>query len=216
MAALNIFTGVLIPLWALGHCFFGYVLFRVILALNGLAGGFLLGAHVIGLVRAEPAVADVWVAGIVGGILLMLAAWFLYRIVFAGGTGLMVAAVILQYCPGQTILAWGIATVAGVMAAGLVFVYLRDLVSVITAVAGAAAFVLVVVDQWYWQGVPQAWLGQDVWLTAGAVAGIVLLGAAGLAVQRRTPRRLSKRFGPPGANRPKTRAGNVSPKFTRI
>lgn len=215
MAALNFFTGVLLPLWALGHCFFGYVLFRVLLALNGLAGGFFLGAYVIGQVRAEPTVSDVWVAGIVGGILLMLLAWFLYRVVFAVGTGGVVAAAVLRYWSGQSTLAWVVAVVAGVLSAAMVFVHLRDLVAVVTAVAGAGAFVLVVVDQWFWQGAPREWLGRDLPLTFGSLAAFVLLAAAGLAVQLRT-RRYGKRFGPPARGKHNTGKTDVRPKFTRV
>ncbi|MBN1943536.1 MAG: hypothetical protein JW849_09620 [Phycisphaerae bacterium] len=215
LAALNILTGVAFPLWALGHCFFGYVLFRVLLAINGLAGGFFLGAYVIGLVRQPPTQADVWVAGIVGGVLLMLAAWFLYRAVFAAAAGLTVAAMILHFWPGGGTGAWILMAVAGVLAAGVVFVFLRELLAVVTALAGAAAAVVFVVDQWLWQGVPREWLLQDPPLTIGALIAFVLLAAAGLVVQLRTPRRLARRFGPPPNRRP---AGNtnVRPKFTRV
>jgi hypothetical protein len=216
MAALNILTGVAIPLWALGHCFFGYVFFRVALALNGLAAGFVLGAHVIGLVRQPPAVADVWVAGIVGGVLLMLAAWFLYRLIFAGATGWMTAAVVLHAWPAAGTGAWIVAAVAGVLTAGLVFVFLRDLVAVVTAIAGAAAFVVIVVDQWLWQGIPQEWLGRNMPLSLGALIAFLLLAAAGLAVQLRTRRRFGKRFGPPESPRRNASNTTVRPKFTKV
>jgi hypothetical protein len=215
MAALNILTGVLLPLWTLGHCFFGYVLFRIVLALNGLAAGFVLGAHIIGMIRQPPAVADVWVAGIVGGVLLMLAAWFLYRIVFAGATGLSLAAMVLQCWPAGHTAAWIVAAVAGVIAAGLVFVFLRDLVAVVTAIAGAAATVVIVVDQWFWQGASLGWMGHNVPLAAGALIAFLLLAAAGLVVQFRTRRRFGKRFGPPPAQR-HTNNTSVRPKFTKV
>lgn len=216
LAALNIMTGVLFPLWALGHCFFGYVLFRVVLALNGLAAGFVLGAHVIGMIRQPPTVADPWVAGIVGGILLMLAAWFLYRIVFAGATGLALAAAILHGWPAGGTAAWVVAVVAGVIAAGVVFAFLRDMVAVVTALAGAAAFVVIVVDQWLWQSVvPQEWISQNLPLALGALVAFILLAAAGLAVQFRI-RRFGKRFGPPGQPRRSPVNTNVRPKFTRV
>lgn len=215
MAALNLFTGVLIPLWALGHCFFGYVLFRVALALNGLAGGFVLGAYVLGAVRPTSSEADVWVAGIVGGVLLMLAAWFLYRVVFAGLTGWMLAAAIFPFIPPPVIVAWIVATVVGVLAAVLVFVYLRNLVAVVTSIAGAAVFVVVVIDQWFWMGAPMEWLGRD-FMTLVALFAFLLLAAAGLAVQFRTRRRFGKRFGPPEPTRRHANNTTVRPKFTKV
>ncbi len=217
MAALNMMTGVLFPLWALAHCFFGYLLFRVVLALNGLAAGFLLGAYMIGEIRQPPSQTDVLVAGIVGAILLMLAAWFLYRLVFAGGTGLLVAATILHSWPGGSVAAGVVAGVVSLLAALLVFVLLRDMVSVVTALAGALAFVVLVVDQWLWQGGdPQAWVFVDMPLTWGAIAGAVLLATLGLLFQWKT-RKFGHAFGPPTspAQRPRKTA-SVYPKFTRI
>ncbi|MBN1554569.1 MAG: hypothetical protein JXA11_07470 [Phycisphaerae bacterium] len=215
-AMLNILTGVALPLWALGHCFFGYMLFRLILAFNGLAGGFLLGAHVIGMVRQTPTVTDVWVAGMVGGILLMLAAWFLYRIVFAAATGLITASTVLLAWPGGSTGVWIVAAVAGVVAASLVFAYLRDLVAVVTALAGAAATVIIVVDQWFWQRIPGEWLGQDWPLTIGAIIAFVILASAGLVFQLQTRRRGLKRFSPSVSSRRGTTAANVVPKFTKV
>jgi hypothetical protein len=215
MAALNIMTGVLFPLWALGHCFFGYIFFRVALAINGLAVGFHLGAYILGSVRPSSTVADVWVAGIVGGILLMLAAWFLYRILFAAGAGWMAAAVILHAWPTGGTAAWIVAALAGVVLAGLAYVFLRELVTVVTAFAGAGAFVVIVVDQWFYQGIPQDWAGVDIPLTFGTLITFVLLAAAGLTVQFRT-RRFAKRFGPPARQRRDSGDTSVRPKFIKV
>lgn len=215
LAATGMTTGLLIPLWALGHCFFGYVLFRAVLAINGLLGGFLLGAHFVSLIRQTPTVADIWVAGIVAGVLLMLAAWFLCRAAFAAAVGLAAAAAVLHGWPASPAAVWTLAAVLGAVAAGAAFVFLRELVSVVTALGGAAATVVFVVDEWFWQGFPREWMGRSVPLTLGAVGAFVLLAALGLAVQLRLRRRYGRTFGPPGRSR-RAFDTRVRPRFTKV
>ena len=219
-AATGMIPGIFVPLWALLHCFFGYVLFRITLAVNGLLGGFFLGAYVMGFIREEPTTVDVWVAGTVGAVLLALTAWFLYRIFFAIAIGFGMAGLVLQIWPGILgAWAWIVAVLVGLLAGVIILTYLRDLVTFLTAVFGAATAVIIGINQWLWQGAPQEWIARDIPLTIGGILAFILLASAGLAVQFRTRRFFPSRFAPPDKHTARRKGGGstgVRPKFTRV
>lgn len=123
------------------HCFLGYPLLRLLLMAVAACMGVALGCHIVSLASAQPRGLDYLVACGSATIVLVLASWFLYRIVLAllvaGGTGFAVVQLL-----GSSTGALIAAGVAGLVLAALLFVYLRPIVIALTAIGGAAQTVL--------------------------------------------------------------------------
>jgi hypothetical protein len=194
------------------HCFFGYVLFRLSLLVQGAVLGWYLGSGaLIGLIRATPSHADTVVAGLACAVLLALGAWFLYRLatgVYIGLVAGLVAGVAVATHSDSTALAWSAGIFGGVAIGTLVFVYVRPLVIILTALVGGltvtGSFMNLIVGPEPPEG------GLPWWGIALSLAAALVLTIAGAFFQQHTYRAISSRFAP----EPQTK-GRYSPKTNR-
>ncbi len=165
---------------ALVNCFFGYVLFRVVIAVEGfLIGGLigLLGAAALGL--GGDAVWPSVVAGLVSGIILGLLAWMLYRLAFAlltGALATVIAAFLLNPQPAVT--DWGIAAAVGIGLAIVAFLSLKPIIILFTGAGGGAGAVYYAATLWF--GGPEkfwnATFAHGLPLPTAALVAIVAVG----------------------------------------
>ncbi|MFP4217142.1 MAG: hypothetical protein ACOCZU_09150, partial [Planctomycetota bacterium] len=182
----------------LAHCFFGYVLFRLSLLVQGALAGWALGSTVlIHYLRANPTRGDVIVAGLTCAVLLALAAWFLYRLVTSltvGGAawGLVWTLAMWQWDSPAAGRILGI--LAGLLLGILVLIYTRVVVIAVTALVGGlglvgSVFVLVA------RGVDPVgdlpWWGTLLYFTMA-----LALALSGGAFQQHTYRAIASRFAP--------------------
>lgn len=136
----------------LAQCFLGYLLFRVVLTIDGAIAGISLGTAIVVWMTPAPSGADYLV--VCGGLALLLAllAWFLWRLGFAIIAGLFAAGVTLVIClatSGSGLVAAGflkaaiptglvvLAVAIGLLVAALAIAYTRQIVIAFTAVLGA-------------------------------------------------------------------------------
>lgn len=208
-------VAVLSVVLGLAHCFMGYVLFRIALAIDAAIAGWLLGGQLAALIR-PPSELDLLVAGVVGAVLLGLAAWYVFRGLFALGAGALAAffiATAFGEAPGAG--AWVFGGLVGLVVALFCYIQMRRVVVVLTAVSGAiitvAALGAMLADL-SWHPVR--------WLTSGEVGGYVALGAtvglaiAGVWVQRASPFFVTNRYSPEGRRRSRGDS-RVRPRFTK-
>lgn len=208
-------TLVLSLLLGLAHCFLGYVLFRIALAIDGAVGGWLMGGMVVAAVR-EPSEIDLVVGGLAGAVLLGMLAWILFRVVFALGAGALVGMLVATaFGEPITTLTWVVAVVAGVVVAAICYAQMRKVVILLTSVGGAmmtvaAGGALLADLPWH----PARWVGAHA--VGGPVAILLMAGlaVAGVLVQRASPFFLTERYSPDGGRR---RGGDsrVRPRFTK-
>jgi hypothetical protein len=212
LAAGGLGVWLLFVLVGLLHCFFGYVLFRLSLLVQGALLGWYLGSAVlIDLIRAAPTHADTVVAGLTCAVLLALGAWFLYRLatgVYVGlGAGMAAGAMVAIHSDSMA-LAWTSGIFAGVAITALVFAYVRPLVIILTALVGGlivpGAFMNLIVGPEPREG-DLPWWGVALFL-----AGALGLSIAGAFFQQYTYRAISSRFAPEPQ-----RKGRYGPKTKR-
>lgn len=209
-------------LLGLAHCFLGYVLFRLTLLLDGAIAGWVLGQALLVSFRPAPGGMDLFVAGVIGGILLALSAWYLYKLFFALGLGALSGAMLgsLLGWPA-TVGGWVVAVLVFVLVSAVVYGMMRKLVILLTAVGGA--FTAVFLGVWGATGQPTPffdWLGEH-WLAGSlALLGAGLLSAAGYWVQSQSPFLISDQFSPRFGRRGKADRGsrntNVRTPFSRL
>jgi hypothetical protein len=136
----GVIAGVLITLYGVANCFFGYLYSRLLLAIWGLALGASLGLSLT--VQAAPL--TVLLAGIVGAILGPVLVYFFFPIgvfVLGAGTGFLLASALF------TALGYGAnalgAGLVGAIAFGVLALLLRRIVIIIlTALLGASTIVI--------------------------------------------------------------------------
>jgi hypothetical protein len=207
-------TAVIALLLGLGHCFLGYVLFRITLAIDAMVVGWMLGGAVAALFR-EPSPTDLFVAGVVGAVILAMLAWLLFRMVFALGAGAAVA-LLVATAFGEPVStgAWVAGIIIGLIVAVICYAEMRKLVVLVTAIGGAmltvaAGGALLADLPWH----PARWITTDI---TGVVALAATLGlaVAGVLVQRASPFFLTDRYSP-DQRRGRGRGGRVKPRFTK-
>jgi hypothetical protein len=172
---LAIAPAMLLALLALLNCFFGYVLFRVLLALYGTLAGLLLGLDLASWVRDQPATLDYLVAGIALAVLLGLLSWLFFRVAFAALSAVVVAGLaagLFGAPPG--VAGWIVGGLVGAVVGVVAFLQLYRMVVLVTAIGGGFSAVFV----------PAAAFAGPAGVTSfGPLAGALLfLAAAGLSV----------------------------------
>jgi hypothetical protein len=208
-------TALLWLLLGLGHCFLGYVLFRIALAIDGAIAGWALGGVLVAMIR-PPSETDLLVAGLACAVLLGMLAWFLFRSIFALGVGALVAwLVATSFGEAPGLGAWILGGLAGLVLAVFCYAQMRRVVVVLTAIGGAILTVAgagAMLADLSWHPLR--------WLTAGHVGGIVAFAAtlalavAGIMVQRASPFFVSNRYSPQGRKRHRGDS-RVKPRFTK-
>lgn len=204
-------------LWALLNCFAGYILFRVLLALWGALMGAVLAAALLAGLRENPGALDFIVAGGAGAVLLALAAWYLYRLVFAAVLALGVFQVAWAVSGGRPSAAGLTLTlVLAVLAVFLGLFRTRLLVIVYTAVAGgigaAVAGVALLAGGTALQAAG-AQPGEHVPVLVALAALMVVLPILGMVTQLGLARNVRSPLAPGGpARRP---SSGIHPPFVR-
>lgn len=232
LAGLGTALFVLLILLALVDCFFGYVLFRLVLVFVGLVGGALLGAAVASWLRAQPSGLDYFVACFTCAVISVLLAWFLYRVAFAISAAAGVAAAIAVCVLGRPGSggAWVFGGVVG-LAVGIyaliytraVFIVLSSLWGAFVAVFATAALIVGPIEDLHW---PVQALPAQRWLIVMLSAISVALAGAGIYVQVRLSRSvrlvLMPQDEPPAGSRSargrkRSRSSTrIGPRFTRV
>lgn len=130
---------VLVILSALVACFFGYVLFRLVLVVVALIGGALLGTAIASWLRGEPSGLDYFVACFTCAVIFALLAWFFYRVAFAVCSAAGVAASIVVGALGgaESGGAWVFGGVVGLAVGIYAFIYTRPAFIFLSSVFGA-------------------------------------------------------------------------------
>ncbi len=208
-------AAVLWLLVGLGHCFLGYVLFRIALAIDGAIAGWVLGGLLVAMLRA-PSETDLLVAGLLGAVLLGMLAWVLFRSIFALGVGALVALLIAtSFGEDPSLGAWILGGLAGLVLAAFCYVQMRRMVIVLTAIGGAiltVAGVGAMLGDLSWH--PLRWLTRGDAGGIVAVAVTVALAVAGIMVQRASPFFVSNRYSPEARKRRRSDS-RVKPRFTK-
>lgn len=223
---------VLLILSALVACFFGYVLFRLVLVVVALTGGALLGTAVASWLRGEPSGLDYFVACFTCAVIFALLAWFFYRVAFAVCSAAGVAASIATGALGRAESggAWVFGGVVGLAVGIYAFIYTRPAFIFLSSVSGAFMAVFAtagliagpIEDP---QAAVQALLAQR-WVAVMLGVISVALTGAGIYVQGMLSRSVRVALMPqdqPPVGRQSTRVqkrsrggSRVRPRFTRL
>jgi hypothetical protein len=223
---------VLLILSALVECFFGYVLFRLVLVFVGLVGGALLGTVAASWLRAEPSGLDYFVACFTCVVISVLLAWFLYRVAFAIFAAGGVAAAIVVGVLGKADSggAWVFGGVVGVAVGIYALIYTRGVFIVLSSLSGAfsAVFATAVLIIGPIDDPSKAWTGalSQRWLIVMLCAISMALAGAGIYVQVKLSRSirlvlmpqdqpLARGKSAKGRKRSR-RNSRIGPRFTRV
>ncbi len=188
-------------LWSLVNCFFGYVIFRVILAVTGLLAGAFIGAALVSWRIAAPSGLDYFLGCLVASGLLGLCGWYLYRTAFAAGVG-VAAAVLVAAAGTPSSLGWWIfGGIIGLPLGVATFMYLRPIFIFLSgafggldAVCFGGAVIAGGMDRFWSAAVgPTA----PTWLTAGLVAVAAAVALAGMYSQVRLLQVVQTTLAPP-------------------
>ncbi|HNX27730.1 MAG TPA: hypothetical protein PKK48_10020 [Phycisphaerae bacterium] len=210
-------TASLVLLLSLCHCFFGYILFRINLLIDGLLVGLWLGAAIITFKKADASGLDIFVASGVCGVLLAILAWNFYRLLFAVGAA---GAVYVAVCGVFGLPASTGGIILGIIAALIMLAYAyanaKKLVVYITGIAGAAAFSLAVMAIWAGRPVhPYAITGEQLPMLFTGIIIAVILAALGILVQKHTMYLFSPKFSPEGQRQKRRQAGDIKLRIVR-
>lgn len=204
-------------LFALTVCFLGYPLFRVLLVVGGALVGGLLGCALMTAIRTHPTGLDFFVLGFGCAVLVGMASWWLYRLMFALGSGAGILMMFAGLAGGQSA-GWVLGLVAGLTAAVLAAVYMRFFVILMSGLSGglaAAGCIAVLLS-----GLADGRSAADVHLPVSLmVVGGLILSAAGIAVQYRLIGSIHTRM-EPDASRPRRRRPGqdtgIHPRFSKM
>ena len=134
---------VIVILWALSACFFGYILLRLELIPLGMIIGAVAASAVVSRYRHAPAGLDYFVACIAAAVILGMLAWFLYRLFFALSSGVcLTCAIVMRAGAVESVPAWVLAGILGLALAFVVFVFMKPLVIFLTSLIGSLVAVL--------------------------------------------------------------------------
>lgn len=223
---------VLLILSALVECFFGYVLFRLVLVYVGLVGGALLGTAAAFWLRADPSGLDYLVACLTCAIISALLAWFLYRVAFAIFAAGGVAAAIVVGVLGKADSggAWVFGGVVGLVVGIYALIYTRVIFIVLSSLSGAFTAVfataVLIIGPIETPREPFEALLRQQWLIVMLSAISVALAGAGTYVQMRLSRSVRlvlmpqdqspTRSSSARGRRRSRRSTRIGPRFTRV
>ncbi len=122
----------LLILWSLINCFLGYLIFRILLAVNGLILGGIIGSLILAGCLAAPTAMGGFMAALAGGTLLALLAWFAGRAAFVLMVGFCAVVLVM------TAVGWILGILLGLIVCAIVYSHFKPTVFYVTAVTGAA------------------------------------------------------------------------------
>lgn len=226
LASWNLWTltgTALLVLLALLHCIGGYPLFRLLLAVDCLVGGFALGFGGLELYRPQAGAFEGVLAGLLGAAALLLASWRYCRLVFCGMLAGCVSVAASVSFGTQSPAVWVVSAVLGAVLAVLAYARLGKAVVLAWGIGGAVASVVLVLRL---LGGPTSLPG---WVAGNPAAAVValavgcLLAVVGIRVQVRSPRYLLTRLAPPSRRALRSRRGRkahrapgIAPHFTSL
>jgi len=127
--------------WGVVLCLLGYLLYRIEIVFGAMQGGVYLGAVLIEHFFAKPAGVDYFIICTSLALISALLAWYVHRLMFAGLIMLMTAGVIFLFVPlGPWV--YIVVGFAGLVAAVLVFFFLKQIFIFLSSLIGAAATVV--------------------------------------------------------------------------
>ncbi len=226
-----IFAGPYAPLallalaaWALVNCFGGYPLFRVVLVIHGVLGGWATGAVIATWLRAEPAAADYAIAGGAMAVLLGMTAWFVCRAAFAVGVFWLTMVTIAQLTVNPGTGAWIVSGLLGIVAGIAAYRQLRNAIIFITAVCGAVVLVLAGAllctgGQGWGDLMNTIFAEHRVWLAWLLSIVALVLAGAGIFAQAQLAELVSDVYMPRERGKKRTRrprGTRVYPRFTKL
>ncbi len=206
-------------------CFFGYVLFRLELTVTGLFWGLGLGGLIVLWRFDAPRGIDYFVICTATGLLVALASWLLYRLLFTLGTfaafGLAVAGLLITYTSATrtTVWPWIVGAVAGIGPGVAAFLYMRQVFIFLSALFGAFVAILsaaLVI------GSPPGEItsGGPRWMIWVLVLGTIPLTAAGMYAQVWLARILRTSLAPTSKRdrrgKPLPPKKKILPRFTKL
>lgn len=210
-------TASLVLLLSLCHCFFGYILFRVNLAIDGLLVGIWMGGAIMMLKKTDASGMDVFVASCVCGVLLTLLAWNFYRLLFAvGAAGAVYVAVSGAFGLPATMGGAILGVIAALITLAYAYVNAKKLVVYITSIFGAVACSLAIMAMWAGVPVhPYAVTGAQLPMLFTGIIIAVILAVLGIVVQKHTMYLFSPRFSPEGQRQKRRQAGDIKLRIVR-
>jgi len=177
----------LMLLSALAHCFFGYYVLRVLLPIYGLVAGFAVGWRLVEYMRPQAGSVELYAGGGVVGVVLMLGAWFLYRLFFSLVLGVLAAGFSAMLFRPLSPISIAIFVVVGLFVALLCYHFAPKLIRVLTAISGAFSTIVILLQLIGWIEKPdEVWQG-GVLPSAGIVAVTFILAIMGCYVQFSIP-----------------------------
>jgi len=213
----------MVMLSGLLYCFFGYVLFRVLLAFWGLQAGAMLGYLLMVWRLGQPNVLDIFVGCGACAVLLALLSWFCCRLVFSASAGVAAWAMALQVLGGASSTgAWVLGVPAGLVLAVLALIYTRPIVIFLFGLFGGCAAVLCggAAIAGGLGSLTAATVGPDrkIWLLLLLVLSGIVVSAAGMYSQSHLARLFRSAMAPgPGTGRKRRRGGtDVRPRFSQL
>ena len=132
----------LLMLWSLIDCFFGYVIFRLVLAVSGLLAGAFIGSALVSWRIPSPSGLDYFLGCLVASGLLGLGGWCLYRLAFATAVSAAAAVLVVAAAAAPGSLGWWIfGGIVGLPIGVAAYVYLRTIFILLSGLGGGFAAV---------------------------------------------------------------------------
>ncbi len=211
---LHLFPAALLAVFALVNCFFGYMVFRVLLAVYGTVGGMAIGISIVAWARAEPTTVDYVVAAGALAVLLGLLSWYVFRVAFAALVAVVVAALLARvFGDPPPVGGWVVGGIVGAVAGLMAFAELRRVVVFFTAVTGGFSAVFIPAI---------AYAGPEGLAALGPFVGAaIFIAGAGLSVggffaQSKLARVFDTGLTPRRRKRQPTGSTALRPPFTRV
>jgi len=210
---------ILVLLVSLLYCFFGYALFRALLVLWAAAAGAVIGGLLVHAFLPLPGGLDALVGGGACAVLLALASWFFYRLIFALGVGAMVMGLLPAIFDSTAVWPWAIGAVLGLVAAIAAFVFLRQIIIFIFGLSGSVKAVMcgALLATGGTDALRRATSGPEghPWLVGLLAVLALVLAVAGMWSQTRLAGLLRTSLTPKPASASRAAKDDLRPRFSR-
>lgn len=215
---------ILTVIWSLVVCFFGYVIYRLVLVGMGLNAGVVVGALLVTRYIPNPSGLDFLVPCLGLALLLALMSWFLYRTMLSAII-VLAAGILIDFQAIQRADAWQFVVIGfvGLIVAVLAFIYLRPIFIFLTGLVGSFLAVLIIAlitagygSQLFWQKMLHPGQGGGWQLCIITTAAGVVLAVLGMISQVKISRMFRSRLAPKAPKAARKTSSNTRPARLRI
>jgi hypothetical protein len=210
---------VLSALVAIVFCFLGYVLFRALLVVWGGVAGAVIGREAVRWLVPNAGGMDLFVGGAACAVLLVLAAWLMYRLTFTVGVGACGVMLVVGIWGGPgAVWPWVFGAVLGVVLAGMAFAHFREAIILLFGMSGGFKAVTFIAALFV-GGADEltSALDDSVWLLLTLIAVGMAVSVLGMISQAKLARLLRSSLTPADSRRRRGRGRtDVRPRFSRL